>query len=250
MGTKSRARTANAQKRRSKKASSRRETRRVKAAAELTILRKSAVAGKNSKSELARRLARVIVQGLEDASVEKVVALFPQVQSIGRQIRKIVAEAADTGAGTVEALRGEGLRVIEGEVGRHALEASLGRARKRGDAAVAEIPARPEMLTGEEFADRANTSRETVNRWRNERRVLGLEGNTRGVRYPAWQIDEHGLVMKEMAGFLAEIGDPWLAYRFLTNDLPEFDGLTGLEVLSQGRGAALAMVVRRFGETF
>jgi hypothetical protein len=248
--------------------------RRAKMAATATVIgsktavhKKIVIRKKAAKATLVRRLARQIERGLEGASVEtveKVVVLFERAPSVGRQIvREAVAAAAEraaaehvaarTGepmaASAVEALRGEGLRVAGTEEERRRIAAALERARRRGEESVGEILSRPEMLPGEVFAERANTSRETVNRWRNEGRILGLEGNARGVRYPEWQLDR-GLVLKDLPAFLKAVRDPWIAYRVLTSPWPEFEGMTGLEALRGGRAAELVGVVRGFGETY
>jgi hypothetical protein len=206
---------------------------------------------KPAKPALVRRLARQIERGLEREPIEKVervVVLFERAPAVGRRIvERVMAEAAAAAPGD-GTLRGEGLRAAD-EAERGRIDEALGRARARGEEAVSKILARPEMLTGETFATRADATRETVNRWRKEGRVLGLEGNTRGVRYPDWQIDERGRVT-DLRPFLNEVRDPWVAYRFLASALAEFGGMTGIEVVRRGRSAELVDVVRHFGETF
>jgi hypothetical protein len=206
---------------------------------------------RSAKPALLRRLARQIERGLERAPVEKVervLGLFERAPAVRRRIVERVMDEAAAQSPSDGTLRGQGLRAADAaERGR--IDEALGRARARGEEAVSVILARPEMLTGETFAQRAAATRETVNRWRIEGRVLGLEGNTRGVRYPEWQIDERGRVT-DLRPFLHEVRDPWVAYRFLANALPEFGGMTGIEVMRRGRCAELVDVVRRFGETF
>jgi hypothetical protein len=238
--------------RRASKASLRRKMRHARGAATTQVPRKKGtarktasakkVATKLSKAELRRRIVSELEAGLGDASTENVVAVLPRIRL---EIRRMVADATRA----PETLRGEGLRSANEAEGR-GIEASLGRARARGEETVAQILTRPDMLTGEVFADRVGASRETVNRWRNEGRVLGLEGNARGVRYPAWQLDDQGRVLTELPAFLEAVGDPWVAYRFLTAELPELDGQTGLEAVKRGRTAELVDIVRHFGETY
>ncbi|WP_395335765.1 hypothetical protein WBP06_27365 [Novosphingobium sp. BL-8H] len=64
--------------------------------------------------------------------------------------------------------------------------------RSRGRDRVAEILAQPDMLSAEDFAKHLGTTRATINTKRVGKQVLGLQGATRGYRYPAWQIDEEG----------------------------------------------------------
>lgn len=201
------------------------------------------------KEKFVRLLEAEMKRSVRDISAEEVRVLLPQVPAIGSRLRRIMAEAADAKARPSNLLMGEGAQIV-GDTERRNLDAALERARRRGDRAVAEILVGPEMLTGEEFAARLNTTRETVNRWRRAHRVLGLEGNTRGVRYPAWQIDARGFVIKGLPALLKAARFPWAAYRLLTGALPEFDGMTGLEVLKQGRVNELAEVAAHRSETF
>lgn len=147
-------------------------------------------------------------------------------------------------------LSGEGLRPIESDEDRRRLDAAMEKARRRGQAAVAEILERPEMLTGEEFAARAGVSRGTVDMWRRDRRILGLEGSARGVRYPAWQFDDNGVLVKDLSKFLRAVNDDWAAYRWLTSELPEIGGEVGLDLLRKGRTDELIDAAQHFGETF
>jgi hypothetical protein len=201
------------------------------------------------KERFVRLLEAEVKRSLRDISAEEARALLPQVPAIGSRLRLIMAEVADAQARPSNVLVGEGVRAAD-DSERRDRDAALERARRRGDRAVAEILAGPEMLTGEAFAARLNTTRETVNRWRRTHRVLGLEGNTRGVRYPAWQIDERGFVVKGLPELLEAARFPWTAYRLLTGELLEFDGMTGLEILKQGRADELAEVAAHRSETF
>ncbi|WP_054435131.1 hypothetical protein [Novosphingobium sp. ST904] len=72
------------------------------------------------------------------------------------------------------------------------LEAALAAARARGRDRVAEILAGPDMLSAEDFAKHLGTTRATINTKRVGKQVLGLQGATRGYRYPDWQIGEDG----------------------------------------------------------
>jgi DNA-binding transcriptional regulator YiaG len=205
------------------------------------------------KAQIASLLAREVRSGLSQVAPQKVARLYRDISTIRRQVRELVIEAArrvDEPASEVETLEGEGLRRVETDEERRALEHALAEARQRGQATIATILARPEMLTGEAFAARANTTRETVNKWRSAKRILGLEGNTRGIRYPAWQLDEHGALLKDLPAFLEAVPGPWVAYRMLTSEWPELGGKTGVELLKRGKVAELVEATRHFGETF
>jgi hypothetical protein len=150
----------------------------------------------------------------------------------------------------IETLIGEGLRAISGGDERRDLERALADARQRGQARVAAILASPEMLTAEAFAARANTTLGAVHSLRNAGQVLALEGPAGDVRYPAWQLDDHGALLTDLPGFLRAAPDPWVAYRSLVSEWPELGGKTGLELLKSGRADLLTDLTDHFGETF
>jgi hypothetical protein len=115
-------------------------------------------------------------------------------------------------------------------------EEALDAARSRGRARVAEILRGDEMLSAEAFATLIGTSRMTVNVWRQNQQVLGLEGAKRGYRFPAWQIDGHGKPLPALPAIFERLGGgPWAAYFFLVRPHAELGGITGLEALRRGR---------------
>ena len=132
-----------------------------------------------------------------------------------------------------------------------ALERTLAAARVRGRNRVAEILAQGNMLSAEEFARHLNTTRATINAKRQGHQVLGLEGATRGFRYPEWQIGDDGRPFEELpALFEALGGSPWAVYRFLVQHHLELDGLTGHEALRRKRGQHAIEAARSISEAF
>lgn len=132
-----------------------------------------------------------------------------------------------------------------------AVEGALAAARTRGRDRVASILAQPDMLSAEAFAQHLNTSRETINTRRKAHQVLGLQGATRGFRYPAWQVGEDGRPFAALPEIFDALGDsPWAVYRFLIQEHGEIDGLSGIEALRSGRApeavAAAESVARAF----
>ncbi len=131
------------------------------------------------------------------------------------------------------------------------LARALDAARARGRGRVAEILAGPEMLSGDHFAQLIGTTRATVNVRRQHHHVLGLQGATRGFKFPAWQVDDEGKPFTALPALFDVLGaSPWAVYRFLVQHHPELDGLTGAEALRQGRSddvvAAAAGVAQAF----
>lgn len=131
-----------------------------------------------------------------------------------------------------------------------ALQEAIERARERGKKLSSDLLQDPEMLTGEEFAQKLHTTRATVNSKRKSGQILGLEGNTRGVRYPQWQLDDNGNLFKELPDLHARLGGPWAVFRFLTQVHDELDGITGLQGLQEGKGEAVLAVAETVGRDF
>lgn len=116
------------------------------------------------------------------------------------------------------------------------LDRALAAARARGQRRVAEILADPDMLSADDLARLIGTTRATVNAKRQGRQLLGLEGATRGFRFPSWQIGEDGKPFAVLPVLFERLGDsPWAVYRFLVQSHPELDGQTGRDALRRGR---------------
>jgi hypothetical protein len=98
-------------------------------------------------------------------------------------------------------------------------------------------------MSSDEIAARLNTSRETINAWRQEARLLGVESAKRGVRYPAEQFGPNytplpvGDIIREYDG------DHWAAWQFLAMPVNELGGATGFELLRAGKLGDLKAVL-------
>lgn len=116
------------------------------------------------------------------------------------------------------------------------LDRALADARRRGQLRVVEVLAGPEMLSADAFAARLGTTRATVNAWRHKNQILGLEGATRGFRFPAWQVGNDGKPLRALPQLFDRLGgDAWAVYRFLVQRHPELGGMTGKDALQKGR---------------
>lgn len=125
------------------------------------------------------------------------------------------------------------------------LDAALREARQRGRMRAAEILAGEDMLSADEFAALLGTSRMTINTKRQNHQVLGLDGAKRGFRFPAWQVNEDGKPFATLPALFERLGGgPWSVYRFLVQNHPELDGLTGREAIRRGK-ADLALEVAK-----
>ena len=132
-------------------------------------------------------------------------------------------------------------------------EAKLGRAlvdaRARGSHVIAEILAGDDMLSADAFAEHLKTTRATVNSWRQTHQVLGLQGATRGYRYPVWQIGEDCRPFAALSRLFEVFeGRAWAVYRFLVQPHSELDGITGCEALRRGWDERLVGVAQGISE--
>jgi hypothetical protein len=121
--------------------------------------------------------------------------------------------------------------------GNSELDSALAAARRRGASRVAEILAGRDMLSADEFAERLGTTRATITAWRHKHQVLGLEGATRGFRFPEWQVGEDGKPFRVLPEIFDRLGgDAWAVYRFLVQRHPELGGIAGKDALRRGLG--------------
>ena len=107
------------------------------------------------------------------------------------------------------------------------------------------------MLSADNLARLLGTTRATINTKRQNRQLLGLEGATRGFRFPSWQIGEDGKPFAALPMLFDRLGDsPWAVYRFLVQSHPELDGETGRDALRKGRTADVIEAAESVAETF
>jgi hypothetical protein len=131
------------------------------------------------------------------------------------------------------------------------LNRALADARRRGQLRVAEILAGPEMLSADDFAARLGTTRATVNAWRHKNQVLGLQGATRGFRFPAWQVGADGKPFRVLLQLFDILGgDTWAVYRFLVQHHPELGGMTGKDTLEKGRADKVVEAAESVAQAF
>jgi hypothetical protein len=119
-------------------------------------------------------------------------------------------------------------------------ETALASAIKRGEAEVVEILRKPEMLTGERFAEIVGLSRMAVHKRLKKYQILGLEGAKRGVRYPDWQLCDDGRPAPGLSELLPKFaGKPWAAYRFLLQRHAGLGEMTAIDALKVGKKKAV-----------
>jgi hypothetical protein len=177
--------------------------------------------------------------------VKQFAAALARSRSTGQPVRLIV-DVAPSGLAQI-ATAGSVAALAEGS----ALESSLGRARERGRARVAEILNGQEMLSADQLAERLGTSRMTVNARRQKNQLLALQGAKRGFRFPEWQIGEDGKPFGILPTLFERLGgSAWAVYRFLVQHHPELDGMTAREALRDGRTEDVLEAVESAGRDF
>ena len=196
--------------------------------------------------------------GADVAEVSVSKTRFDRIAGKPRPIGKVLAGYADTLAKAKRT--GQAVTVtfrvspdgdaepVAGAAGGDPLDAALASARARGRTKVTEILKGKDMLTARVFGPLIGASHETVNAKRKRFEILGLEGATRGVKYPRWQITDAGLPLPGLADLFSVLGEqPWTVYRFLRATHPELGGRTALDALKGGHVDAVVGVARNQG---
>ena len=107
------------------------------------------------------------------------------------------------------------------------------------------------ILGASEAARRLEVSRTTVYDWVNRRILVGWKSTKRGLSIPAAQILGAGNVVAGLADVVEAIGDPELAWAFLSQQWP-FEDTTAapLTLLKAGRMDDVLGAAAGFGATF
>ena len=108
-----------------------------------------------------------------------------------------------------------------------------------------------EILGVSEAAARLEVSRTTVYDWVGRNTLIAWRSTKRGLSIPAAQILGPGRVASGLADIVEVIGDPELAWGFLTREWPFEDAVaTPLELLKAGRVDEVLGAAPGFGSTF
>lgn len=195
--------------------------------------------------------------GADVAEVSVSKTRFDRIAGKSRPIGKVLAGYADTlakakrtGQAVTVTFRvsPDGNAEPIAAAGGDPLDAALASARARGQKKVAEILKGQDMLTARAFGPLIGASHETVNAKRKRFELLGLEGATRGVKYPRWQITDAGLPLPGLPDLFSVLGaQPWTVYRFLQTAHAELGGRTALDALKGGKVDAVVGVARNQG---
>ncbi len=108
-----------------------------------------------------------------------------------------------------------------------------------------------DILGVSEAAARLKVSRTTIYDWVERRTLLAWRSTKRGLNIPAAQILGPGRVVAGLAEVAAAVGDPELAWAFLTQEWPFEDTATlPLALLKAGRIEDVLGAAPGFGSTF
>ncbi len=108
-----------------------------------------------------------------------------------------------------------------------------------------------EILGVTEAAARLGVSRTTVYEWSERHTLIAWRGTKRGLNIPAAQILGPGRVVAGLADVVDAIGDPELAWAFLSQEWPfEEAAVRPLDRLKEGGLEAVLSAAAGFGATF
>ena len=143
-----------------------------------------------------------------------------------------------------------------------ALEAAAAQCEAEEAGVGADVPARlrpfvvPRAVGGEivgvsEAAARLDVSRTTVYGWAKRNTLIAWRSTKRGLRIPAAQILGPGRAVPGLADIVDIVGDPELAWAFLTREWPfEDEAAMPLELLKAGRKEEVIGAAPAFGASF
>jgi hypothetical protein len=185
--------------------------------------------------------------------LESLAAAIEQAQTVGGSVRFTVDVTAKGHAAisAVDPIATESKSLLNSRSIGAGLDRALTMARERGRKRVAEILSGKDMLSADQMAQLLGTTRMTINTKRRNHQLLGLEGATRGFRFPQWQIAEDGKPFGALRALFDRLGgSPWAVYRFLVQHHAELGGLTGREALAKGRSADVIESAESVAEAF
>ena len=94
---------------------------------------------------------------------------------------------------------------------------------------------RETLLSSDELAARAGLkTRQSVHDWLKKGKIVGWRGAKRGYVFPAEQFDARGRPLAGLASVVAQFGDGYAAWVWLTTPRPSLDGARPLTLLAGG----------------
>jgi excisionase family DNA binding protein len=104
-----------------------------------------------------------------------------------------------------------------------------------------------DMVSTDEAAELAGTSRVTINAWIDKGRCIGLTQTKRGYRLPRWQFEPRvWSVLPQLAAAL-DTRDGWQLLAFLESPHGALGGATPLVAIEQGRAERVLAIAGQEG---
>lgn len=104
-----------------------------------------------------------------------------------------------------------------------------------------------EMVSSDEAAVLAQTTRATVNAWIDKGRCIGLTQPKRGYRLPRWQFEPRMWDVLPKLATALNIRDGWALVSFLESPNGALNGVTPRAAIEQGQGARVLQVAEAEG---
>ncbi|HET8524145.1 MAG TPA: hypothetical protein VFL82_13000 [Thermomicrobiales bacterium] len=103
-------------------------------------------------------------------------------------------------------------------------------------------------LTAPGMAKAIGITRQAVDHRRRQGQLIGLDFGRRGYCYPAWQVDERGMLggLPDVLQALSDY-DPWTQAIFILNDNVWLDGERPLDALRHGQVPRVVAAARQYG---
>jgi hypothetical protein len=104
-----------------------------------------------------------------------------------------------------------------------------------------------DMISTDEAAELASTSRVTINAWIAKGRAIGLTQTKRGFRMPRWQFEPR--IWEALPNLSAALGtkEGWALLAFLESPHGGLGGRTPRQAMEQGEGAGVIELAAREG---
>lgn len=177
---------------------------------------------------------RILVRRGIEGSIEEIITNVVRQHMRKSALKPKAARAKDGSKEKVAKLIGSGTPVRGGTF------ADLPWATEAETEAIIDLS---DTYSSDEIGQKLGASRETINAWRKEGRLLGVERAQRGVRYPKQQIGPNFAPLPVHEIVTALGGDHWSAWRFLAAPVPELGGATGFALLRAGKTEMLKQVL-------
>jgi hypothetical protein len=104
-----------------------------------------------------------------------------------------------------------------------------------------------DMVSTDEAAELANTSRVTVNAWIAKGRCIGLSQTKRGFRLPKWQFEPHVWPLVPKLAAALDTTEGWALLAFLESPRGALGGITPRAAIEQGQAERVLDIAGQVG---